>query len=204
MTAHAAMTETLSGGFAHPVFDSQAVFRRVMSAMASPGKVVELTAKTAPPPPLSRAAGALALTLFDHETPVWLDRDLAAAQAVSDWLRFHTGAPITQVPDEAAFALVSDPARMPALSAFGQGTADYPDRSTTLIVAVETLKDQNLITLRGPGIATTATLAPGPLPVGFADQLRANHAQFPRGVDLVFVCGDTLSALPRSTRTEGA
>ncbi len=201
MTARAA---ALSGGFAAPVFDSQAVFRAVMDATARPGKIVDLAAEAAPPKPLSEAAGAIALALFDHETPVWLDHELAGAEAVADWLRFHTGAPVTDAPEEAAFALISDSAHMPALSSFRQGTAEYPDRSTTLIVAVETLKSQSVIALRGPGIKDAATLAPAPLPVGFHDQLRTNHAQFPRGVDLVFVAGARIAALPRSTRIQGA
>ena len=36
----------------------------------------------------------MALTLCDHDTPVWLDPVLAASEAVAGWLRFHTGAPL--------------------------------------------------------------------------------------------------------------
>jgi alpha-D-ribose 1-methylphosphonate 5-triphosphate synthase subunit PhnH len=192
---------TLAGGFSEPVFDAQEVFRAVMDAMARPGKIVDLIEKTAPPAPLSPEAGAIALCLFDHETPVWLDAGLAGTPEVGDWLRFHTGAPFVTEPNEAAFALVSDPSRMPVLAAFRQGTADYPDRSTTLIVTVETLDGLDPITLRGPGIKDTARMSPKPLPVGFIDQAAANHALFPRGVDMLFVTGGKLAALPRSTRT---
>jgi alpha-D-ribose 1-methylphosphonate 5-triphosphate synthase subunit PhnH len=206
MTAQAMKSAALAGGFAEPVFDAQGVFRAVMDAMARPGKAVDLSEKTAPPAPLSAEAGAVALTLFDHEAPVWLGQKFAASPAVADWLRFHTGCPIVTEPDEAAFALVSDAAQMPVLSAFGKGTAEYPDRSTTLIVAVDTFDGPEMLTLKGPGIRDTTHLSPHPLPVGFTDQAAANHALFPRGVDIIFTAARKLAALPRSTRitTQGA
>ncbi len=206
MNTHAMKSATLSGGFAEPVFDAQGVFRAVMDAMARPGKVVELSGKTAPPAPLTPEAGAIALTLFDHETPVWLGQKLAVSPAVADWLRFHTGCPIVTEPDEAAFALASDAAQMPVLTAFAKGSADYPDRSTTLIVAIDTFDGPEMLTLKGPGIRDTTHLSPHPLPIGFIDQAAANHALFPRGVDMLFVTAGKLAALPRSTRitTQGA
>ncbi|MEJ8571960.1 phosphonate C-P lyase system protein PhnH [Microbaculum marinum] len=198
-------TAALSGGFQAPVHDSQAVFRTIMNALARPGTVHDLTPRAKPPATLSAEAGAVALALLDHETPVWCDQALAAAPAVADWLRFNTGAPIVAAPEEAEFAFVADPLRMPPLSSFAQGTADYPDRSTTLVVAVETLDartgaDIRGADLRGPGIATTARLAPHPLPHAFWDQARANHARFPRGVDLLFTAPGRIAGLPRSTR----
>lgn len=206
MSKHAMKSATLAGGFSEPVFEAQSVFRAIMDAMARPGKIIDILEKTTPPAPLSPEAGAVTLCLFDHETPVWLDAALAGTAEVGEWLRFHTGAPVVSEPNEASFALVSDPARMPVLAAFRQGTADYPDRSTTLIVAIETLDGTDLLTLSGPGIKDTARLAPHPLPVGFADQAAANHALFQRGVDIVFTAAGKLAALPRSTRitTQGA
>ena len=66
-------------GFSEPVLASQAVFRTVMEAMARPGQIAEIGVALAPPAPLGIAAAALALTLLDFETPVWLDPKLAAA-----------------------------------------------------------------------------------------------------------------------------
>jgi alpha-D-ribose 1-methylphosphonate 5-triphosphate synthase subunit PhnH len=37
------------------------------------------------------------------------------------------------------------------------------------------------------------------VPQVFWDQVIANNAQFPRGVDLIFAGKDTIAALPRST-----
>ena len=65
------MTTTLEGGFASASEDSARIFRSALNAMARPGQI-ETVSGIAPPSPLSAAAGALLLTLADHETPVFL------------------------------------------------------------------------------------------------------------------------------------
>src|SRR5262245_61648051 len=122
--------------FTDPVRDQQAVFRQVMRALACPGEVREISTAAPPPAPLSAGAAAVALTLADFETPLWLDADLAASTDVADYLRFHTGAPIVRDPRRATFALVSSGRNLPRFDAFALGTLEYPDRSATLIVQV--------------------------------------------------------------------
>jgi alpha-D-ribose 1-methylphosphonate 5-triphosphate synthase subunit PhnH len=100
-------------------------------------------------------------------------------------------------PREAAFAVVSEPMRMPPLTDFAQGSADYPDRSTTLIIGVRALSTQGW-RLEGPGINGHVHFSAAPLPEDFAGQMRANHAAFPRGVDVFLVTEDAIAALPRS------
>ncbi len=190
----------LAGGFAQPVVDAQFVFRSVMEAFSRPGRSIALPTRVAPPPPLTAEAGAIALALFDQDTPIWCDAPLAGDPALRNWLAFHTGAPVASGPDQAAFALISACDRMPSLSGFAQGTAEYPDRSTTLIMMVDTLMSRDIVRLEGPGIEETETIAPAPLPVNFRDQVRANHALFPRGVDILFASPGKIAALPRSTR----
>ena len=55
-------------------------------------------------------------------------------------------------------------------------------------------------TARGPGIDGTATLAAPWASDGFADAWRRNTRLFPRGVDLLLVDADTVTAVPRTTR----
>jgi alpha-D-ribose 1-methylphosphonate 5-triphosphate synthase subunit PhnH len=183
-------------GFSDPVLASQAVFRTVMEAMARPGQIAEIDVVIAPPAPLGIAAAALALTLLDFETPVWLDRTLAAE--VDGWLKFHTGAPRAADPAAAAFAFIAEPAAMPAFDTFGLGSVEYPDGSTTLVLEVETLTDGDAFRLSGPGIKGSRSLAAAPLPADLAARMAENRARFPRGVDLVLTCGRRLAALPRS------
>jgi alpha-D-ribose 1-methylphosphonate 5-triphosphate synthase subunit PhnH len=134
-----AAAETIDGGFADPVFDAQSVFRAVMDAMARPGSVMPVRLLAAPPAPLSATAAAAALTLCDHDTPLWLDPSLAGSDAVRSWLAFHTGAPLVDAAGEAAFALVADPVELSSLAEFAQGTQEYPDRSTTVILQVDSV-----------------------------------------------------------------
>jgi alpha-D-ribose 1-methylphosphonate 5-triphosphate synthase subunit PhnH len=190
----------LTAAFADPVHASQNTFRAVMEALARPGTIVPLAATIAAPSPLHPAAAAVALTLLDYETSVWLDPALSTTRDVADWIRFHTGAPITSDARTAAFAFVADGARAPALEAFSLGTPEYPDRSTTLVLQVEQFCVGESLTLAGPGIPGTQSFAAAPLPSNFGAQLVANRALFPRGVDVILVTDDAIAALPRSVR----
>jgi len=183
--------------FADPTFDSQAAFRRIMQAMARPGTVYVCGEALAPPAPLGRAAAAALLTLADFETPLWIAPSFPAA--VADYLVFHTGAPRVAASDRAAFALVDLAADGLDLSSFALGTAEYPDRSTTIVAQAASLDLGPRLGLSGPGIRGEAQLAIAPLPAGFVGQWAENRAGFPLGVDLVFAADARLAALPRST-----
>lgn len=193
------LQSSIRPGFGDPVAESQSVFRIAMQAMARPGKILPLSASLTPPAQLSAAAGALLLTLCDFETPVWLDRALAESDAVTGFIRFHTGARLVAQPADAAYAVISDGARMLSLTSFAQGTPEYPDRSTTLIVQVRELRPSGW-RLEGPGIDGHVGFSALPLPADFAQQVRANRASFPCGVDVFFATNAELVALPRSTR----
>lgn len=188
-------------GFLDPVRESQAVFRNVMEAVARPGSHADLAFAVDGPPGLDCAAAAAALTLFDFETPVWLDPVLEGGEAEA-WIRFHAGCPLTKAPAEADFALVVRAQDCPLLAAFNQGDAKYPDRSTTVIIQVAGLEGGEPVILTGPGIKTETAIAPRGLPDGFWEQIQANHDQFQFGVDVLLVAGPKLLALPRSTRAQ--
>ncbi|MFI5011172.1 MAG: phosphonate C-P lyase system protein PhnH [Hyphomicrobiales bacterium] len=190
-------------GFSDQVFDAQTSFRAIMDAMANPGRIEKLAVSADAPARLAPAIAAAALTLIDQDTPVWLDAPFAADREIAAYLGFHTGCRFVDDPSLAGFALVGDPEGCPDLARFAPGTLEYPDRSTTLLVQVETLGSKGAMRLEGPGIAGSRTFGVAPLPATFGDQLRANRQRFPQGVDLLFCCGDRLAGLPRSTRVEG-
>jgi alpha-D-ribose 1-methylphosphonate 5-triphosphate synthase subunit PhnH len=179
--------------------DSQTVFRAAMMAMARPGRAQPIRLGLDPPPPLSASAAALLLTLCDFETSVWLDLPLARAAGVAQFLRFHTGARLVTAPVEANYGVICDSAGMPPLTAFAQGTPDYPDRSATLILQVEQL-DGSGWKLEGPGIPGHIQFSACPLPDDFPHQVRANRTRFPCGVDIFLAAANEIAALPRSTR----
>lgn len=187
----------VSPGFPNPVLDAQAAFRAIMDATSRPGCIVPIKGATQTPMPLLPSSAAIVLSLLDHDTPVWLDDP--TANAVS-WIRFHTGAPILDRPDDARFAVVTRPQSMPALASFDPGTPDYPDRGATVIVQVESLSCGAPMLLEGPGIHERAMIAPAPVPGDLPDQLASNGSLFPRGIDLLLVTCDEIAALPRSVR----
>ncbi|KQT19833.1 phosphonate C-P lyase system protein PhnH [Methylobacterium sp. Leaf399] len=171
-----------------------------MEALSRPGRLLPLVTTLMPPAPLTPELAALALALADADTPVWLDAPLRTDPAVAGFLRFHTGAPIVAEPAQAAFALIADPGRCPAFTAFAQGSLAYPDASATLVLAVAALSDEKGLAFEGPGIRGTARLDAAPLPADWPSRLAHNHAGFPQGLDLLFVAAGRLAALPRSAR----
>ncbi|MFG1428996.1 phosphonate C-P lyase system protein PhnH [Roseixanthobacter glucoisosaccharinicivorans] len=192
----------LAPGFADAPREAQEVFKAVMWALARPGRPVPLNARLAPPAPLSPEMAAIALALLDYETPAWLDPALAAAPAVAAFLRFHTSAPLVETPAASRFALIADGAALPDFARFALGEPDYPDRSTTLVVQVETLGEGPTL-LEGPGIETRLGFAAAPLPADFSARLAANRQLFPLGVDLILVAPGAVLGLPRSARVIG-
>jgi alpha-D-ribose 1-methylphosphonate 5-triphosphate synthase subunit PhnH len=194
----------LAPGFDDAVTDAQQVFHAAMMALASPGEVQNLAKIiTAPPQPLSGAAAALTLALADYETPIWLDEKLRANESVAQYLRFHTGARIVDHADQAAFAIISDPASPDiSFAEFAQGLPEYPDRSTTLILQLDAIESDSGFVLSGPGILQRRKVSFSPLPSDFLEQWQANYALFPCGIDIFGVAGAQLFGLPRSTKLE--
>lgn len=191
-------TLAFAGGFEQPVFEAQTVFRTLMDCMARPGTIGRVDATVAPPAPLTATAGAVALTLCDHDTTVWLTSALAAS-ALPGWLAFHAGAIVTEERQDARFAFIEKGAMLPNLCLFAQGTQEYPDRSTTLVVEIEAFEGGRPLVLTGPGIRTEKDIAPLGLPDMFPHFWSENRQNFPRGVDLVLVAGDAVLCLPRTT-----
>jgi len=190
----------LPAGFADKVLSAQSTFRSVMDAMARPGTVQRIAAVAGAPAPMMRGTAAIALTLFDHDTPVWLDPRMAATSDATKWLKFHTSAPVIADSSICSFALIGDASALPRLDRFSFGSNEYPDRSTTLILQVESLTSGPTLELRGPGIAGTTTLEASIEPQDLFERLAVNATLFPRGIDVVLVHGDTIVAIPRTTR----
>ena len=184
--------------FPNSVLYAQSTFRAILDATARPGSVQPITGLVEAPQPLSSGAAAVALTLCDHDTPVWIDTGLLASAPVSEWLRFYCGCPIVPNPRDAAFAFASDPQALPPFDAFNLGTADYPDRSTTIVLQVQSFETGPRLELTGPGIRERIPFRADPLPADIAARHLFNRGLFPRGVDLMLVTNNTVAALPRS------
>jgi alpha-D-ribose 1-methylphosphonate 5-triphosphate synthase subunit PhnH len=195
-------TEAFSGGFSNPVFESQSVFRMVMDGMARPGTIRTVEQDVGQPEPLGTAAGAIALTLCDHDTPVWLSAGFSQS-AVAEWIGFHSGAPMTREKAEARFAFKEASSALSSFGLFSAGTQEYPDRSTTLVIEVEALGEGQELTLAGPGILHSTTAKVSGLPETFLRLWADNRTLFPRGIDVILTAGRSFLCLPRTTRING-
>lgn len=186
----------LKPGFADTVTGSQVVFRHLLEAMARPGTVQTLDLDLEGPDTLDLAATAIALALVDFETPLYLAPALAT-EAAETYLKFHCGTRITRDSAEAAFAILD--AAPENLSAFNAGTDEYPENGATLLIQVDTVKSGGPLVLTGPGIKDEAHLDLPDVPAGFWTARTAQQRHFPRGIDLVFVSGASMVAVPRTT-----
>lgn len=193
-------TDPLGPGFADAVQQSQAIFRCVLDAMARPGTCHQIPEMPYMPAPLNAASTAIALTLLDDSTPVWLD-PMADNKPVRDFLSFHCGCPIVEAPKEGVFALIAG--TLPRLDLFNAGTDEFPENSTTLIVQVNAVADGDDINLSGPGIENVATIGDPGLADSFWQQWAEMGVLYPCGVDLILTAEHRLACLPRSVRRVG-
>ena len=191
----------LAPGLADPVLDSQRIFRAVLAAMAAPGTAVTIDVALPAIAGVDAAALGYLLTLADQETPVWLSPGVAAG-ALAQYLRFHCGAPAVAAPGEAAFALVAGAGELPPLDRFPIGEEEYPERAASVVIQLEALDGGIARRLRGPGIETSANVAPRGLDAAFWSAFRRNRGLYPRGVDLFLTAGQRLMALPRALIVE--
>lgn len=188
-------------GFREPVFASQSCFRDVLDALARPGERRWLRSAIPGPRPLAPATCALALTLLDHDTRVWLAPE-ARNDPVVAFLRFHAGCRLVDDAAAADFAIVTRAADLPSLATFHAGSDEVPESSTTVVVQVEEFDDGPGWRLTGPGIRDVNRVRVHGMPARFVPDWQANGATFPRGVDMILVAGEVVCGLPRTTRIE--
>ena len=189
---------TLQKGFVDPVDGAGQTFRVILDVLARPGTIGDIIGPAETPKGLSAAAAAIALTLADYATPVWLAPSLST-DTITSYIRFHTSAPITSGRAQAAFAILSPESDDFDVDAFHPGTQQYPDRSTTVILQVDELDAGTSVELSGPGIDGSTTFKASGLPTRFWAEMQKNHAKFPLGVDVVLAAPGKIAAIPRST-----
>ena len=181
-------------GFADPVLGAQSAFRAILEAMSRPGAAQIVGIGLCPPAGLGEAAAACLLTLIDADTTLHLDTRFEPAR---DWIGFHCGAPFAADIATADFVLAS---RLPDLASLAAGSDDGPQDGATVIVQVAGFGRGVKLLLSGPGLKQPASLAVDGLSSDFTEIWAANHARFPRGVDVILCAGNQLIALPRSLR----
>ncbi len=196
--------DSIGAGFRLPALASQQVFRQALDAMAHPGRIIEVPCEADLPDGVAPAAGALLLSLLDTDTSLWLSAGLEHA---SDYFRFHTGCTSARSPSEGSFLLADSAQALPRLETLAQGSAEYPDRSASVILQVSHLQSRAGHAcgwrLAGPGVLHELWLEVDGPGADFLEQWACNAARFPRGVDVFLVCGRQMVGLPRTTRLGG-
>lgn len=186
-------------GFDDPVRGSQSVFRCALQALSLPGRPVDVPTRARLPAQGHGAAALLLLALLDSDSSLWLSASLRDADARA-WLRFHTGCRCVDDPAQAQFLWLATGDDWPALDTMNSGSDEYPDQSATCVMEVASLQGEPAWQMSGPGIDGSEVLGVHGLPADFGAQWQANHAAFPRGVDVFLATGTQLLGLPRSTR----
>ncbi|WP_316298220.1 phosphonate C-P lyase system protein PhnH [Clavibacter michiganensis] len=190
-------------GFGDATRGAQAAFRALLDALAHPTRIQPLTGPAEAPAGLGPGLGAVALTVLDEESALWLDPRRAADDEVTSWLTFHTGVRLVTAASDADFVL-ADPASLPPLAALAAGTDEEPHRSATALLDVRDAAGTMRIRAEGPGIDGHAIADAPWADEGFLDAWRANGERFPRGGDLLLVDAGSVAALPRTTRLRAA
>ena len=195
---------SLGAGFSNEAFGSQAVFRAVLQALSHPGRTVAVEHDAQTPAVGHAASAAVLLALLDSDCTLWLSARLAASDAGA-WLRFHTGCTLVSEAAQARFVWVAQGDVVPPIDSLALGSDVYPDQSATCVVDVlrataTTTDSEGAWHLRGPGIQEVAALQVEGLPDDFETHWAANHAMFPRGVDLLLATPGHIVGLPRTTR----
>ncbi|MBK1781933.1 phosphonate C-P lyase system protein PhnH [Advenella sp. WQ 585] len=185
----------LKPAFDNPVSGSQQSFRLALKAMAEPGLPYELrlveTLDT-----LAPASYALALTLLDSDTAVWLSPALDTP-AIRANLAFHCACPVVEQPQDADFALMLA-AETGVIASLNAGTDRDPELSCTALIQLDSFEGGLPTLWQGPGIETQRQLC---LPVDKAFwQIRQAVTAFPCGIDMFFIAGEQIMALSRSTQ----
>lgn len=165
-----------------------AAFAALMAALARPGSLHDLPDTGVSP------LATLALSLVDLDCAVMTDDDALGRQIAA------TGARLVPASRADHAFLTSSDTALATLAALPVGSALYPDRGATLVMPAR-LGEGAALRLSGPGIAGQTEARVGGLPAGFLD-LRAVRCRYPEGVEVVFLDGRRLMALPRSTLVE--
>ncbi len=180
--------------------DTQVIFRNLLTALAYPGTLSDIDVPISCPEAIQPASGGILLTLLDFETPLW--SDLSNDGEAIQWLRFHTGAPLTRQKHHCLFAFCTECDQLEDPALFNTGTIKAPDISTTLIVQTNGISDTGPIRLTGPGIEKSRQLGLEGIHKAFLKNRSVLCSTYPLGVDMLFVCDRTFTALPRTTKAE--
>lgn len=180
------------------IHHDHATFRMILQAFSHPGTSFGL--------PLSdkdtvRQTVLITMLgcLMDNEVTFAIIGDDGDATATA--LAFHIGSARAGI-SEADFVIAIHGTTDGLLTLIRRGTLEYPDKGATLVYLIDEIADHGgSATLSGPGINGTVR----PSFIGLAatelSGLHEVNAEYPLGVDALFLdAGGRIACIPRSTR----
>ncbi len=181
------------------VFDAQKVFRRLLEAMANPGRQCDIRLQSEKLFGEAPDMLALAMTLLDAsvsfcapENPVLTEQIILLTHAKS------------VSPEQADYLFISSGDLLPTIiETAKKGTLENPHASATCIVKIPDGQTEQQVLLSGPGVdgQTGATV---PCDIMQAIGLRdAQEYEYPQGIDYIFLLPESkLLCIPRLVRME--
>ncbi|MFD0615995.1 phosphonate C-P lyase system protein PhnH [Paenibacillus sp. GCM10027629] len=186
----------------------QQVYRQVLDAMSRPGKIVQIEA----PSFVRREAAdayivALGMMLLDQSVSYEVIGDMSLAEQ----LQLYTLSRRQELQAcDYVFLTTSDAAAQASvdIESCKRGTFTFPDESATIICRVHELgagsegrKGSVKLTMQGPGIAEEQQLSIDGLAGSLVSGWQASNAEFPLGIDWIFVDEmGRVACVPRSTK----
>ena len=183
-------------GFKNKTFESQEAFHLILQATANPGKKVKFMNHNYSQKDLHISSVNIIFTLLDLDTNVFIQS--AQENIISNFIKLHTGSPITKNKIESDFAIITHGDL--DFDSFNDGLDQYPDKSTTLIIQIQSMSEGEDFVLSGPGIKISNQITLRGIPHNFKEKINSNSSKFPRGVDIFLTCNDELISLPRTIK----
>jgi alpha-D-ribose 1-methylphosphonate 5-triphosphate synthase subunit PhnH len=191
-------------------FYTQQTFRRILDAMARPGKVQTMTAdQQIVAASLGRQAGYLmgiARTLLDVEVTFCIRAEMEKENGLAELIPLYTNS--AAAPAATADFIFMNGADDPAvLKDLYRGSLEFPDRGATVVIAVSYVCSERpyesegglTLAISGPGVNGERLLYTGGLRRAQVAALNEVNQEFPLGIDLIIIAGDKLACIPRSS-----
>ncbi|HTP59753.1 MAG TPA: phosphonate C-P lyase system protein PhnH [Spirochaetia bacterium] len=190
------------------VFDSQATFRALLGSLSRPGSLRSLPPRRYPSAPDGFCPPALSIlkTMCDHRVCFSVGSSAGRQEWIS-YLVMNLSTPFRPV-EEADYVLFNGESFEQDFTRLKRGTLEYPERSATALVCVQSLSSAEStgsrgLRVSGPGVKGSITLAVAGFDARYLEERSAANRFYPMGIDLLLVDPEgNVAGLPRTSVVE--
>lgn len=180
------------------ILATQQMYRMLLDLSSHPGKIATFRDETINDTSYSEALIATTNTLFDNEIAFYMENEQE-----SKVISAITGAHRTNIIAESDFVITTEASLSTAqLLQLNKGTLLSPEKSSTLMLEIESIGSGYLYRLTGPGIKHHSDLQLSISPE-IIEQRTQMCEEFPMGIDLIMCDKDNhIVLIPRTTNME--